>query len=446
MRLPIVIVLTGWLVAQSAQDAVRLFEMETGFGSRAQSLGNAYTAVANDISGLYWNPAGLGKIQESSLSMQFDHGRLGNTSTYLGNPTLASHQWTKINGLGYVHAVDVAQGSLVWGISYNKTGNSERTTEFSGFSTVPNNLVFEDGDGNEFLFDRDATRFESIRLTGGIDQWSTGFSIAISPTTLVGASVSLNSGKDAYHFLFKQTDTEDNYNTFPLDYHRYDVERYLETEFTGIQWKFGGLISLGKLNMGAMISPSFTYRVKEMFTDEETMFYDDDTYEVYLESDPGQWSYDVTSPFQFSGGLSITGNQHTFAFSARYMDWSQIQFDLSGDAIYDGDYLDLLSENSTIRSNYNPTLDIHIGSELFLIRDILALQAGYTIKEGKTDSEKGMGILSGGLRFFPDSMVDVQLSLLNKKWNQSSSDGFTPSTVQEQFNLNQVQVGLNYRF
>ena len=33
--------------------------LEIGVGSRATSMGDAYVAVANDVSSIYWNPAGL---------------------------------------------------------------------------------------------------------------------------------------------------------------------------------------------------------------------------------------------------------------------------------------------------------------------------------------------------------------------------------------------------
>ena len=36
--------------------------LEIGVGSRATSMGDAYVAVANDVSSIYWNPAGLSNV------------------------------------------------------------------------------------------------------------------------------------------------------------------------------------------------------------------------------------------------------------------------------------------------------------------------------------------------------------------------------------------------
>ena len=48
---------TGWL--------------KIGMGARAMALGDAYTAVADDVSAVYWNPAGLSTINYGQLMLQY---------------------------------------------------------------------------------------------------------------------------------------------------------------------------------------------------------------------------------------------------------------------------------------------------------------------------------------------------------------------------------------
>ena len=42
--------------------------LEIGVGSNANAMGEAYVAVANDISSIYWNPAGLANLDAPSVS------------------------------------------------------------------------------------------------------------------------------------------------------------------------------------------------------------------------------------------------------------------------------------------------------------------------------------------------------------------------------------------
>ena len=56
--------------SQSASEAIHLLEDEMGFGARSLSLGGAYTALGNDPSGMYWNPAGLTGMQHGVIYVE----------------------------------------------------------------------------------------------------------------------------------------------------------------------------------------------------------------------------------------------------------------------------------------------------------------------------------------------------------------------------------------
>ena len=48
--------------------------LKIGVGARAIGMGEAYVAQADDVSSLYWNPAGLALMQERQASFTFDQG------------------------------------------------------------------------------------------------------------------------------------------------------------------------------------------------------------------------------------------------------------------------------------------------------------------------------------------------------------------------------------
>src|SRR5215813_10421582 len=46
--------------------------LKIGVGARAIGMGEAYVAQADDVSSLYWNPAGLALMQERQASFMYD--------------------------------------------------------------------------------------------------------------------------------------------------------------------------------------------------------------------------------------------------------------------------------------------------------------------------------------------------------------------------------------
>ena len=58
---------------KSRNDGGAKLILKIGVGARAIGMGEAYTAQADDVSSLYWNPAGLALMQERQASfMPYD--------------------------------------------------------------------------------------------------------------------------------------------------------------------------------------------------------------------------------------------------------------------------------------------------------------------------------------------------------------------------------------
>jgi hypothetical protein len=61
-----------WAAASPGTTAAEI--LKVGVGARAIGMGEAYTAQADDVSSLYWNPAGLALMQERQASFMYDQG------------------------------------------------------------------------------------------------------------------------------------------------------------------------------------------------------------------------------------------------------------------------------------------------------------------------------------------------------------------------------------
>ena len=81
----IVIFLGGGLLVNAVSAGDRLTNrgttaasfLEVGIGARSMGMGGAYVAVAQDAIAMYWNPAGLSRIQQASgvfEQVDYDNG------------------------------------------------------------------------------------------------------------------------------------------------------------------------------------------------------------------------------------------------------------------------------------------------------------------------------------------------------------------------------------
>ena len=80
--------------------------LSTGAGARALGMGGAFTAVSDDASATYWNPAGMSQITRSELNLM--------QSTLFAD--------TKLDFYSFVHPSK--KGGSAWGLSMTELGSS----------------------------------------------------------------------------------------------------------------------------------------------------------------------------------------------------------------------------------------------------------------------------------------------------------------------------------
>jgi hypothetical protein len=141
------------LGGQRAGTATAQF-LKIGVGARASSMGESFTAVANDASALYWNPAGITQFQRPQLIVCHTNWLVD-----------LRHEF-----IGYVHHLN-AMNSLGVSLTTLHTDDLQETTEFEPFGT-----------GNYFTFgDLGLTLTYARRMT---DRFSFGVSIKYIEETL----------------------------------------------------------------------------------------------------------------------------------------------------------------------------------------------------------------------------------------------------------------------
>lgn len=440
--------MVGFGYAQFASDAVRIVQDEMGFGSRALAMGGAYTGLANDYSAIYWNPAGLAEVKRSHFFGEVSHLNFNNSALFQQTVTDQDQNYTNLRSLGLAFALPTRRGSFVLALGYNRVKDFDRNLVFSGFNQRSNGLgfVFDD---TEYFFDKDVYQTEQINEDGGLNQWSLGAGIALSPNFTAGVTASVWSGEDDYQFSFLQEDRNNVYTEYPGDFDSYTLNRTIQADYSALSLKVGGMFRVNEgIRLGGAIGLPTTFNVNETYTQDDLIVFDNGD-EDALEGDPGRFEYDVKTPFHFDGGISVSNRNITLSASARYRDWSQTKFDVSNNQIADPDYAGLLDENRRIRQDFEATLEYHLGGELYMPGINSYLRGGYAVypsplKNASNDLDKKY--ITAGIGFVVDRYVTLDVTYLRGNWKQESVDEFTPGGTLEDITTNKVMIGMSYRF
>lgn len=150
-----------------------------GVGSRAMGFAGNYVSESNDISGLFWNPAGLSQERSNCLTVSGDWLMLkAHTRLFSNNSIHSTTESIGLNSIGLI-GVNEEYPGLSTGIGFL------HPYSFNDINTLQTTL-FQDGNSIEVN-----ERFVSH---GGLNFWSVGSGIPISETFSLGVTFSYVEG------------------------------------------------------------------------------------------------------------------------------------------------------------------------------------------------------------------------------------------------------------
>jgi hypothetical protein len=194
--------------------------IELGMGARAMAFGNNHTAVAKDLSAVYWNPAALALLPVREFHISFDGMRTFGTPditghansgiTLLPNTDSNNHRdRLRMSGIGAMAAIPTTQGGLTLALSFDRP------------------YIFDDFTAYAYNYNKnnEAGTFELDSWThGDLNRLSGAFGVQIAPKIAAGLTAAIIFGTERQSNIQKD-----------LDY--YDVE--IQNKYLGSALSFG---------------------------------------------------------------------------------------------------------------------------------------------------------------------------------------------------------------
>jgi long-subunit fatty acid transport protein len=474
-----ILVTTGSLKAQYAEDALRFSTFNMGIGARSAGMGNTSVGVADDFSSLFTNPAGLTSLRSFEFSVGLSNAGFNDDATFFGITTNANDRVTNLNNLGLVYPVPTSQGSLSFAFGFARVANYSTTASFSGFnpgssivesltpnvnlngmstadrsSLLDNNIPFQ-----IFLSDTLGGRIYpnvtdsvqqqgSILEGGGVNSWSFGGAIELARGLSVGVGVNILAGSYTYDRLYTESDSRNIYHYGPpFDFNQFRFESTINSDISGYNILIGLMYhKQGRYQIGFTVRTPTYYDISENFTDTGNSWFDNgDTYSISV---PGSTKYSVKTPTVLSGGVSVQASDWLLlAGDAEYTDWTEMQFTNPSP--------DLVDENRVIRDAFRATTNLRGGAEFSLLNLGLKLRAGvvYNPSPYKGDpSSRDQLYYTAGVGGALEENVMLNASVAFGKWSTLRDNYYLsgvdtpPSRTSESVTTNSVNITLGYRF
>ncbi|MBT1700562.1 hypothetical protein KK083_26980 [Fulvivirgaceae bacterium PWU4] len=417
--------------AQDYAETALLFSRTRPAGSaRIQALGGSQIALGGDYSSGLSNPAGLGMFNRSEFTFSTGLSSHNTSANYFGNSTDDNRTVFNIPGLSLVWHMPKDNGAFLggsFGISFSRINDFNNATLYSGKNddssiidyfidqafgqttdqfkeggrhyNSPTGLAYYNyligaksildppGPNDEYFTDAGYPdkQQEEILVKGASNQWTFSYGANISDRFFFGAGVGIAS----IRYKSQKTFTEDFLPGNPNDQdtlYYLQLNENLDIRGSGVNATFGAIARpLDFLQIGvSFVTPTF-YSISETYsasmgTRWDNFDYFGDGKEILGDNvnDPDRphtdvvtSDYNLTTPLKFNAGVAFISKYGFISGDIEMVNPAKAKYTSDTPGIT---YTD---ENGSIRRNYEPVINYHIGAEFRY--EIYRVRAGYGV-------------------------------------------------------------------
>ena len=468
--------------AQNEFDVLRYSNTDFYGDARFHAMGGSFGALGANMSSLSVNPGGLGVYKSSDFSFtpgfhyNYTESNLdGNTSNdgklnfHFANAGLvgnfkSSGKWKSISlGIGYNRTSN-----------YNASISVNSTTDSSALNTYVNELnadggIFEDNISDVFPFTSSlAYQTYLVNPIGGSTQYDHVFANSKNITQTTTYETRGGSGEtffalggnysdklylgaligvpnERYVYDRNYTETSDPTDTL-TEFSSFTIHDYVKTTGSGFNLKLGMIYKVVDwFRVGAAFHTPTLYSLTDEYNSSISAEKKDGS--VLTEETPyGSFDYLVTTPYRFvTSGSVIMGRRGVINVDYEIIDYSTARILQDTEA---GAFADFSIENQNIKSNFEMTQNLRVGTEIRL--DPFRLRLGYRLQgdplNGKFDFNNGSSIYSGGVGIKADGYYfDLAYSL--KQYNSETvviadQNDFASTSLKDHY----ISFTLGFRF
>ncbi len=460
-------------LAQNASDALRLSEPGIISGARSLGMGNAYTALSNDLSASVFNPAGFALNKKMELDVTFNSNTFKNNSTLFDQVTASSSDQTNFSQFGLILPVPTVQGSLVFALGFNQLQDFNRSVQFNGYNAGSNSYVqdlLQFGSNNELdmlyalgLTYLDGNNVDQTNINGKLNQsgnitqqgrlnnWFLSGSMEIEQDIFAGVTIDILSGNYKKNFDYWEQDLRNNYQGILLDatdtrtkgFKSFNINTITDWDISGWDAKLGILAKVDEqFNLGATIQFPKTFTIKEGYSVQARTVFENNPFSSAPVYDPVE--YDVTTPYEFTIGASFSQNIITVSADAKLIDYSSMQFTNGFDSQSRSD------ENNYIKNNFRSVINLNGGVELLIPRSHFAIRGGFMYMPSayKDDpSEFDKKFVTAGVGYQSTKNMSINFAYAYGWWQDIGDNyGANLSRTYQDIKTQNVVLSMKYNF
>jgi len=349
----IILIACIWSHVLFAQSLPFVWGHSWGVGARAMGMGNGYTAVADDYSALFYNPAGLGQLKNSEIMGSLSSLSVENEASFNNVVSSESSNYTKLSDAGLAVAVPTYRGSLVLGFGYHQVRDFDNALYLRREVNTPGDSV-----------SREHHRIQE----GGLSIVALGGSSEMAPGLFLGASLNIWVGEEDYTWRMRERDDLYNLYTFSDT----SLTEHINTRFNGVNVTLAMLYRKENFRFGGVIATPVTLTGKEEWDYRETLTMDDGTMTEVFGAEPSE--YKVQMPWVIRLGGAINQGPFLISGDVSFINYSQIKYKTD---LPDG--TSMVDENILIKQNFQNVVQYRIGGELSIPKTNIKLRGGYGI-------------------------------------------------------------------